>query len=484
MRRSFIILVQNTLILCVIGLSLSTCSLIASPIVKNTEFVKAIGSKLYLNGKQFRFGGANIYWLGLDENVGGIRYPTNFRIDDALETAKDMGVSVVRSHTLGISVGNPLSLEPTLDKFNNRAFNTIDYSVYEAKKLGIHLIIPLTDNWNYYEGSFHTFTSWLHLPSNEFYSNVHVIHVFETYIAHLLNHFNPLTKLYLKNDPTIMAFELGNELNSMTLTWINTISTFIHKLAPHQLIAAGQQYGINPATLRSKYVSIVDCHYYPPVISQVEAQAREATSSNKVFIAGEYGSIYASLGLFSAMTKDQDISGAAFWSLFAHNDNFGYVQHNDGETVHYPGDSLAMRQRDHLIRDFNYSMSQSNLTSANKEVTGFGVPKEPPPGQPLITGVYTQNGNLLINWRGTTDALKYSVQEQESNMHGLKSGKARWVTLCNKCVTDDQLPLVLNKLPYNSSSKTKPSVVYYRVIPYNADGIEGKVSRTYKALVY
>jgi hypothetical protein len=30
----------------------------------------------------------NIYWLGLDENVGGIAYPSLFRIADALETAK------------------------------------------------------------------------------------------------------------------------------------------------------------------------------------------------------------------------------------------------------------------------------------------------------------------------------------------------------------------------------------------------------------
>ncbi len=70
------------------------------------------GSQLMLNGQPFRFAGANIYWLGLDENVpsnGSIAYPTKFRQTDALITAIGMGARVVRSHTLGVSCGNPLS---------------------------------------------------------------------------------------------------------------------------------------------------------------------------------------------------------------------------------------------------------------------------------------------------------------------------------------------------------------------------------------
>ena len=71
--------------------------------VPNT-FVVRSGSQLLLKGKPFRFSGANIYWLGLDENVDGLDYPTTFRVDDALATAKEMGATVVRSHSLCISV--------------------------------------------------------------------------------------------------------------------------------------------------------------------------------------------------------------------------------------------------------------------------------------------------------------------------------------------------------------------------------------------
>ncbi len=91
-----------------------------------TGFVSRVGSSLQVNGHPFRFVGANIYWLGLDENVGGVHYPTKFRITDALETAAGMGWRYVRAHTLGVSTGNPLSFEPSLSVFNDSALDAAD----------------------------------------------------------------------------------------------------------------------------------------------------------------------------------------------------------------------------------------------------------------------------------------------------------------------------------------------------------------------
>ncbi len=80
------------------------------------EFVTRSGSQLMLDGRQFRFAGANVYWLGLDENVDGVDYPTHFRVNDALTAAETMGATVVRSHTLGISVGCERCVEPSLGR--------------------------------------------------------------------------------------------------------------------------------------------------------------------------------------------------------------------------------------------------------------------------------------------------------------------------------------------------------------------------------
>ena len=76
-------------------------------------FVTRSGNQLRLNNQPFRFSGPNIYWLGLDEHAAsGIDYPTEYRVNDALETAREMGATVVRSH-LAISTGCPKCVEPT-----------------------------------------------------------------------------------------------------------------------------------------------------------------------------------------------------------------------------------------------------------------------------------------------------------------------------------------------------------------------------------
>lgn len=54
--------------------------------------------------------------------------------------------TVVRGHTLGVSFGTPLSVEPALDVFNDKAYEAIDFAILVARIYGIKLLIPLVDN--------------------------------------------------------------------------------------------------------------------------------------------------------------------------------------------------------------------------------------------------------------------------------------------------------------------------------------------------
>src|SRR5438128_11176192 len=103
---------------------------LSAPAQAADAFVVRSGAKLALAGRPFRFGGANVEWLGLagygpfDPN--GPHYPSHYEIDDALATAREMGARVVRSQTMGDSVGCDLCIEPALGQFNPRAFEPID----------------------------------------------------------------------------------------------------------------------------------------------------------------------------------------------------------------------------------------------------------------------------------------------------------------------------------------------------------------------
>ena len=180
------------------------------------SFISRSGSKLQIEGNDIRMAGANIYWLGLDENGSpGIAYPSKFRVNDSISTAVyTLGATVIRAHTLGISTGQiGLSFEDKLNEFTQSGINHIDYAIYVAKQHNIRLIIPLTDNWYYYHGGELTFCRWRGTTDQtEFYSNGIIINDFKTYINQLLNHVNNYTGVALKDEPAILAWETGNEL--------------------------------------------------------------------------------------------------------------------------------------------------------------------------------------------------------------------------------------------------------------------------------
>lgn len=116
------------------------------------------GTQLMLRGKPWTAAGANVYWLGLDENVipppgepfypkFNASYPTKGRVVEIMRTLKTMGARTIRSQTLGISVGNPLSLMPSLNEWNEAAFEPIDWAIYQARQHGLRVQVPLIDNY-------------------------------------------------------------------------------------------------------------------------------------------------------------------------------------------------------------------------------------------------------------------------------------------------------------------------------------------------
>lgn len=110
-------------------------------------------SGLYLGDTPWTASGANVYWLGIDENVvppagepydavTKSSYPTKARITEIFDTMVMMGARTVRSQTMGISVGNPLSVMPTLGVVNQKAFESMDWAVKEARRTGVRIFAP------------------------------------------------------------------------------------------------------------------------------------------------------------------------------------------------------------------------------------------------------------------------------------------------------------------------------------------------------
>jgi mannan endo-1,4-beta-mannosidase len=122
------------------------------------SYVYREGTSLKLLGEPWTAEGANVYWLGLDENVIppkgepfyaplNASYPTKGRTTEVMNTLVMMGATLIRAHTLGVSVGNPLSLSPSLGVYNDAAFEPMDWAVFQARQHGLRIMVPLTDNY-------------------------------------------------------------------------------------------------------------------------------------------------------------------------------------------------------------------------------------------------------------------------------------------------------------------------------------------------
>lgn len=419
----------------------------------NDSFVQRDSSRLTLDGQTFRASGTNIYWLGLDENVGGVDYPTYFRIKDALDTASHLGINVVRSHMMtstAQSDQNSLAIMPSLGNYNEEAFATIDFAIAYAGSLGIRLVLPLTDEWSYYHGGHRDFTTPLGLSSADFYSDPDAIAAYQDYVDHILARTNSLTGVKYVDDPTILAWELGNELEGMTLPWINEQVEHIKSQAPNQLVAAGRRFDIDPDTLAATDLDIVDVHYYPPTAQRVSADAATVANAGKVYIAGEYASTAATTELLSAAAADPQVSGMFFWSLFGNNDRGGFVPHDDGFTLHYPGGSEREADSVAAIQAYGEAVGAPSRTAIADAA--------------LITAIDKNYGINVVSWRGTAGAVSYIV---ERSVNG-----ADWVSLTESAVQASASPVTDFESPANAQ---------YRIVPIDAAGTRGPVSDVVEA---
>ncbi|KAG9239475.1 glycoside hydrolase [Amylocarpus encephaloides] len=369
-------------------------------VLRRNSYVYREGTTLKLQGQPWTASGANVYWLGLDENVvppaGSpyyaplqASYPTHGRITEAMATLVTMGARTIRSQTLGVSVGNPLSLMPSLGVYNEQAFDSMDWAVFQARQHGLRIIPPLVDDYDYYHGGKFTFLRWrgynitgsdrpLPADTMKFYTDPTIVQDFKSYIEHLMTHLNPYTGLTYAEDPTIIAYETGNELKGITWgdqdvpnEWTREICQLIKKLGPKKLCVDGT-YGINSTHFAVSEVDIFSNHYYPLNITLLKSDIDSVEKSDRVYIAGELGwsdtrgdSLAGFLDVI--LQKQKVAAGSMFWSLFGRNvpDCSKFVDHSDGFTLHYnnPNNSAATDGLISTIRQHYFAMQNITVDS-------------------------------------------------------------------------------------------------------------------------
>jgi mannan endo-1,4-beta-mannosidase len=470
----------------------------------NDGFIRRDGTRLTLGGETFRYSGPNIEWLGL-EGYGpidpmGPRYPSHFEVDDALDTAKMMGARVIRSQTMGDTVGCELCIEPKPGEFNPEAFKQLDYVLKAAHDRGLRLVVTFVGDCANCQlsGAGEYFKERGAAGYKDFFTDPVIIGRFEKHIAALLNHKNSLTGISYKDDPTIMAWQNCNACGLIValsgagniapyVKWVDTIGSFIKSIDKKHLYEDNSAFLLldkTGANLDNQTPDIITSEYYPhwdavfslggekTTAETFPKQAALVTGHGKVYAVTEYGwdvtdwPTTADLEkVLTTMKNEPRISGDLYWALQAHNNQYGwqpfpanvpnkeYSLHGESGqwwALYYGGiDTLVMSKDDMAAR-------AELLRTHAFEMAGAPVPPHAVPPAPVITS----GGLGVITWRGSAGAVKYSVERKNS-------AAGAWQVICDKCATDADTPWIDPKPNTNLSDLFGTK---YRVTAYNADG--------------
>jgi mannan endo-1,4-beta-mannosidase len=186
----------------------------------------------------------------------------------------------------------------------------------------------------------------------QFYTNPTIIASFENYIQYLLTHVNPYTGLSYAEDPTVIGYETGNELDGLKwgdkdvpVEWIREICRFVKKLGtfstfpffptillmkpegPNKLCIDGT-YGVNSTHFAVDEVDIFNNHFYPLNNSILTSDITAVQSANRTYLAGEIAwtgvkgdslQSFYDIILQRQNTSSPVVVGSTFRSLFGHN---------------------------------------------------------------------------------------------------------------------------------------------------------------------
>ncbi|WP_162906968.1 cellulase family glycosylhydrolase [Allorhizocola rhizosphaerae] len=352
-------------------------------------FVTRHGKDLRLNGKTFRFGGTNNYYL---------MYKSPLMVDDVFADAKAAGFTVLRTWGF-LDIGNQDGSNSVRGKadgiyfqywdgdspaYNDGAdgLQKLDYVLYSARRHGVKLIIPLTNNWNDF-GGMDQYVRWAGGQyHDDFYTNPVIRGWYQDWITHVLTRVNPLTGVAYKDDPTVMAWELGNEPRCLSagayprspncttatlVAWADQISRHIKSVDPNHLVGVGDEgffcddpahsdwtrncgEGVDTvAFTRLPGIDLMSFHIYPTswgkdlpwTYEWIKRHVREADRIGKPVLWGEFGWLDKSTRniVFKTWTDLFDREGGdgwLYWILSGVQDDGSLYPDYDGYTVYCP----------------------------------------------------------------------------------------------------------------------------------------------------
>ncbi|MCG8369110.1 MAG: hypothetical protein MJA32_01200 [Proteobacteria bacterium] len=295
-------------------------SIVRSP----AEFVRVDGLEFRLDGRPYRYVGANLWYAAYLGAPGGDRE----RLHRELDLLESHGVRNLR--ILGASERSPLenSLSPAISHRGaverEDLLVGLDYALAEMAKRDMKAVIFLNNFWEW-SGGMQTYLSWVNdgefvdpgdpahpwpefaLSTAKFYANDEAVAMFNRYLETVLSRRNTVTGHLYGHDPTIMSWQLANEprpgdgvVSRSNLphyhVWVDDTARRIRSLAPYQLVSVGSEgtmgcIGLDECFLRAHSGNDIDYatfHLWIRNWGWFDATRAETTFGDALSRAGRY----------------------------------------------------------------------------------------------------------------------------------------------------------------------------------------------------
>ncbi len=299
------------------------------PPVRLGQIVRRLGTTLFLGERSFRFNGNNTYYLQAE-----IAYRRESGVEETLDKMAELGMSVARAnaHNDHPLAQDPAAIQTGPGVYLEANMVALDRSIDEARKRNIRLVLKLTNNWEAY-GGIRRYVGWklgraaVASEYSLFYTDATIRQWFKDYVRMILERRNTVTGVLYKEEPAILAWELGNELRNPApgnadalVAWMTEMAAFIKSVDPNHLVADGGEgfdddpnlypglsnsYAVNGREGCSFHrmvdipdIDMVSYHLYPAawglndttdVTIWIKRHEEMARAAGKVAYFGEYG---------------------------------------------------------------------------------------------------------------------------------------------------------------------------------------------------
>ncbi|MEI9850908.1 MAG: cellulase family glycosylhydrolase [Sphingomonas sp.] len=303
--------------------SLAAPPLFAAPA---SPFVQVRGTGFTLDGKPYRYAGANI-WYGA--HLGAAAPPGDrARLKRELDALAALGVTNLR--ILASAEEGPLrnSVRPGFrgpgGAWNPALLDGLDFCLAEMGRRGMKAVLYLTNFWEW-SGGMATYLyyvtgkyidmgvpehPWPAFPNAtaQFYANEKAVALYHDWVRALVGRTNAATGTAYRDDPTIMAWQLANEprpggspeaaapLLPAYYAWVRGTAKLIKSIDRNHLVSTGNEGlkgSVESADVFRKAhafpgIDYLTAHIWPLNWGWIDARNLEGTNQKGLVLVEEY----------------------------------------------------------------------------------------------------------------------------------------------------------------------------------------------------